>query len=159
MVSFRELLRKLKDHDVEFIVIGGVAASLLGSPMATLDVDVCAPLNDSNLSRIIEALRGLHPLWRFRPDKPIPIDSVEQIRGFKNLYISTDIGILDILGELPGVGSFDEIKDRTTLIDLDGFTCAVLDIDTLILSKRAAGRDKDLVGVDHLEAIKKARGL
>src|SRR5687768_8277376 len=87
MLRFREILRRLKDGEVEFVIIGGVAAGLLGSPMATLDVDVCAPLDDTNLGRIIEALRGLNPRWRFRPDKMIPVDDVARFRGCKNLYI------------------------------------------------------------------------
>lgn len=155
MVRFRELLRRLHDHEVEFVVIGGVAASLHGSPMGTQDVDVCAPLNDANLGKIIDSLRGLNPRWRFRPDITIPVDDAERFRGFKNLYIDTDWGIIDILGELPGICPFDELRGKTAEMDLGGFRCRVLDIDILIASKRTAGRDKDLLNVRHLAAIKK----
>ena len=158
MVRYRELLQRLNDHGVPFIVIGGVAASLLGSPMATLDVDVCAPLDEANLQKIIEAMRGINPRWRMRPDKVIPFDDIERFRGVKNVYLATDLGILDILGDLPGIGSYDDIQNKTVEFDLGGFTCRVLEIDTLIAAKRAAGRDKDLVGVRHLEAVKRQRG-
>ena len=157
MVSFRQLLRRLKDHEVDFIIIGGVAAHLLGSPMSTLDVNVCAPLTEENLTRILASIRDLHPMWRFRPDHKIPVDSLEQFRGFKNLYIDTDIGVLDVLGELPGIGSFDAIRERTEEVILDGTVYKVLDIDTLIAAKQVAGREKDRIGIDHLREVKRQR--
>jgi hypothetical protein len=153
-----QILKRLGDQGVELVLVGGMAAIAHGSPVLTLDIDVCAPLDEANLSRIIEALRGLNPRWRFRPDKIIPVDSVERFRGCRNLYITTDWGVLDVLGALPGVCTFAELAGRTVDIDLGGFTCRVLDIDTLISAKRAAGRDKDIIGVRHLEAIKKSRG-
>ena len=159
MVRYRDLLKLLHDHKVEFIVIGGVAATLHGSDQATYDVDVCAPLHDGNLARIIEAIRDLHPRWRFRPDRVIPVDSVEKFRGFKNLYIKTDWGDLDILGELPPAGVYADVKDKFVVYDVGGFDCRVLDIDTLLAVKRAVGRDKDKVAVMHLEAVKSRRSL
>jgi hypothetical protein len=130
---------------------------MLGSPMATTDVDVCAPLDDENLRKIIEALRGLNPRWRARPGPPVLVDDAERFRGFKNLYIETDSGFIDVLGELPGVGTYSEIEDRTETIELGELKFRVLDIDTLIAAKRAAGRDKDLISIRHLEAVKNAR--
>lgn len=69
LAAFRELLKRLKDHNVEFIVIGGLAAILQGLPVATYDVDVCAPMSDENIARIHAALRDVRPRFRFRPDK------------------------------------------------------------------------------------------
>ena len=155
MVRFRRILKRLKDHEVQFVVIGGVAAILHGSPLITLDVDVCAPLDDANLENIVRALRGLEPRWRFRPDRVIPFHSVEPFRGFKNLYLTTTWGILDVLGEVSGVGGFQTIRGQSSEMNLGGFTCNVLDLDTLIRAKTAAGRDKDKVGVRYLEAIRK----
>ncbi len=155
MVRYRDILKRLHDHDVEFVVIGGVAAVLHGSTQGTFDTDVCSPLHDENLGRIIEALRGLNPRWRFRADRVIPVDSVEKFSGFKNLYIRTDWGDLDILGEMPPVGGYGDIQGKTVDYDLDGFACRVIDIDTLLTVKRAVGRDKDKIAVMHLEALKR----
>jgi predicted nucleotidyltransferase len=153
LAAFRELLKRLKDHDVEFIVIGGLAAILQGSPVATYDVDVCAPMSDDNVAKIHRALRDIRPRFRFRPDKlPVP-DDPARLRGVRNLNLVTDVGVIDLLGELPGVGTFDQVRNRTEEINLGGFVCRVLDLETLILSKKIAGRDKDLIGVRHLEAI------
>jgi hypothetical protein len=149
-----QLLRRLKDHQVSFVIIGGIAAMLRGSPMGTFDLDVCAPMTDENLKRIHAALWDLRPKFRFRPDRmPLWADPV-RMHGLKNLNLETDLGIIDLLGELPGVGSFEEIIVRATQMDVGGFTCPVVDLDTLITSKKVAGRDKDVLNVRHLEAIK-----
>lgn len=84
---------------------------------------------------------------------PLP-DDPQRLRGVKNLYLLTDLGLVDLLGELPGIGSFDDLRERTVKMDVGGFHCRVLDLDTLIAAKRAAGRGKDMVGVRHLEVIK-----
>ncbi len=59
MVRFKEFLQRLNQNEVEFFVIGGVAAWLLGSPLPTLDVDVCAPMHEANVERILNALRDI----------------------------------------------------------------------------------------------------
>jgi predicted nucleotidyltransferase len=157
VVHFREFLRRLKENEVEFIVIGGVAASLLGSPLPTLDVDVCAPMDDRNLERILNALRDVRPRLRMRPDKmPLP-DSVDRLRGIKNIYVVTDIGPIDLLNEVPGIGTYHELSDKTVELDVGGFTCRVLDLDTLIASKKIAARPKDHAAVMQLEAIKRVQ--
>ncbi len=155
MVRFTKLLRRLHDNEVQFVIVGGVAAALLGSTMATFDLDVCAPLDDENLGRLVRALRGLRPRWRFRPDRVFLFNSVERFRGFQNLYLDTNWGILDVLGELPGIGTFHDLHDKTSMMDVGGFNCRVLDLDTLIKAKTAAGRAKDVVGVQHLEEIRR----
>lgn len=154
MESIHAILKRLNDHDVEFVVIGGVAAILHGSVRNTQDVDVSASLAEPNLTRIVSALRGLHPKWRMRPDKlPVP-DDPERLRGFRHLYLDTDIGILDILTEVSGVGTFGDVARHSIEMDIEGFRCQVLDLDTLIASKRAAGRRKDLEAVIELEIIR-----
>lgn len=157
MVSFREILKRLAEHGVDYVVIGGVAAAIQGSPMATLDVDVCTTFDDANLARLIAALRDMNPKQRMRPDRmSLPLE-VERLRGVRNLYLLTDIGVLDLLGEVPGIGRFDELADKTEVVDLGGFSCRVLDLETLIKSKTLAGRPKDVQNVRHLEVIRQLR--
>jgi hypothetical protein len=151
------LLRRLSEHHVEFVLIGGYAAMTYGSPVVTQDVDVCAPLNLPNLTRIVEALRGLDPRFRFHPDRPHLYEDPARLIGFRNLNLVTDCGVLDILGELPGVGTFDDLAGRYNRIDFGGFTCNVLELDALISSKRFAGREKDVANIRHLEAIQRLK--
>src|SRR5271156_3145508 len=112
-----DLLKRLNDNGVEYVVIGGVAAIMHGSPRTTLDVDVCASLIEPNLSRILSMLRGINPRFRMRPDKlPVP-DDPERLRGFNNLCLDTDLGTIDFLTEVSGVGAYpdalreSEVKD------------------------------------------------
>ena len=155
MLRFSKLLKRLHDNEVQFIVIGGVAVNLLGAQVGTFDLDVCAPLDDDNLQKLIRALRGLKPRWRFRPDKIFPFNSVKRFSGYKNIYLDTNWGPLDILGDLPGVGTFEQIRDETVEMDVGGFTCRVLNLNTLIKAKTAAGRDKDKFALQHLEEIRR----
>jgi hypothetical protein len=157
LVQFRPLLQRLNDHGVEFVIIGGVAAVLHGSPTTTLDLDVCAPMTDENLSRIHRAVRDIHPRFRMRPDKmPVP-DDPERLRGFKNLNLLTDLGVIDLLGELPGIGSYESFADKAVAFDLNGIVCRALDLDTLIASKRHANREKDRTAIQHLEIVRRLK--
>jgi hypothetical protein len=157
MIQFRELIKRMRDHGVECVVIGGVAGSLHGSPVATEDVDLCTTFDEVNLPRILAALRDLDPRIRDRPDRMKLPDDPQRLRGIKNLYLITALGKLDLLGELPGVCSYAELAGRTVEMDLGGFRCRVLDLDTLIAAKKAANRQKDQTALHHLEAIRKYR--
>ena len=153
MDSIRQILARLNEHEVEFVVIGGVAAILHGSARATLDVDICAPLVEPNLSRIIAALKGSNPRWRMRPDRPPLSEDPEKLRGFQNLYLETDMGILDILNEVTGIGPYDQVLPNSTEIDLGEMKLRVLTLEALIRAKHAAARRKDIDAVKELEVI------
>ena len=86
MVRFKEFLKRLTDHDVEFVVIWGVAAVLLGFPLPTLDVDFHAPMHDANLRKILGALRDTRPRLRMRSGKDALPDDVERLHQIKNIY-------------------------------------------------------------------------
>ena len=150
-----DLLKRLHDHDVEYVVIGGVAAIMHGSPRTTLDVDVCVVLSEPNLSRILSMLRGINPRFRMRPDKmPMP-DDPDRLRGFNNLCLDTDLGTIDFLTEISGVGQYADALRESEVKDVDGFPCRVLTLDALISAKRAANRLKDRLAIFELEAIRK----
>jgi predicted nucleotidyltransferase len=155
----RDILKRLNDNAVEFVVIGGVAATLHGSPRSTYDIDVCAVLSEPNLSKILSMLRGINPRFRMRPDKmPMP-DDAERLRGFNNLNLDTDLGTIDFLTEVSGVGVYADALRQSVEMDVDGITCRVLSIDALIEAKRAANRTKDRVVLHELEAIRERRKL
>jgi len=149
-----DLLKRLNEHAVEYVIIGGIAAVVHGSARVTLDLDICAPLAEPNLSRILSALRGINPRFRMRPDKMRVPDDPERLRGLKNFYVDTDLGILDMLCEVEGVGNFDEVKQHALPIDVGGLICQVLNLDALISAKRAANRPKDRPTIAELEIIK-----
>jgi len=148
------LLKRLVDHRVRFVVVGGMAGTLHGSGLVTEDLDICAPLDPENLPVILAALRGLHPIFRMRPDQMALPEDPERLAGFNNLYLKTDLGQIDILSEISGLGGYDQALRCSLEINLDGVRGRVLDLDALIKSKRALGRPKDLQAVAELEAIR-----
>ena len=149
------LLRRLIENQVRFTVVGGMAAVLHGSSIVTHDLDVCAPLDDENIPRILAALRGINPRFRMRPDKPPVPDDPARLRGFRNLNIDTNEGIIDFLGELTGIGGYAQAASASHAVDLAPGT--VLDLDALITAKRAAGRPKDIRAAEDLEVIRNRR--
>jgi hypothetical protein len=131
-----------------------MACVIHGSQLVTQDVDICALLDTENLSRLLTALAGVHPRFRTTRDlRPLP-DEVEKLEGFKNLYLVTDLGQLDVLSEISGVGEYAEVERHTIQIDLDDVPCRVLDLDTLITAKKAMNTPKDRQAVVELEAIR-----
>ena len=154
MASTLDLLKRLNEHGVEYVLVGGLAAVVHGSQLVTGDVDICAPLDRPNLARIVAALSELQPKFRMTPDRrPLPADP-NKLEGLKNLYLETDLGQLDILSEIAGVGAYAEVMLHTLTVDLGGATCRVLDLDALIRSKRALGRPRDVQAAIELEAIR-----
>ena len=134
-----ELLRRLKDADVDFLIVGGVAAIVHGSARVTEDLDVFAPLDQSLAVRIIQVFQDVRPRWRMRPDFPIITPDSPHLVNIKNMYLRTDIGQLDVLGELPGVGTFDKLLPRATDVPFGGIVCPVIDLESLLKAKRIAG--------------------
>lgn len=103
--------------------------------------------------RIQNALADLHPVNRTRPDLPLPLTSDQRLR-LKNLYLKTDLGVVDCLGEVLGVGNFDEVLKQSIEVDLPYGVCRILDIDALIRAKEAMNRDHDKITVKYLKKIK-----
>ncbi len=154
MASTLDLLKILTSHNVDFVVVGGVAGVLHGSRLVTQDVDVCAPLALDNLTRILASLTGLNPRFRVgHENRPLPADPATLL-GYKNLYLTTDLGQLDILSEITGIGSYEAVASHTITVDLAGTSCRVLDLDTLIHAKRALNLPKDRQAIVELEAIR-----
>jgi hypothetical protein len=154
MASTLDCLSRLARQNVEFVVVGGMAGTMHGSALVTEDVDVCAPLTPVNLARIVSAVSDLDPRFRMTPQRlPLPSDPGRLI-GYKNLYLHTDWGQLDILSEITGIGPYEEVARRSKAVDVGGITYRVLAIDALIEAKKAIGRPKDLQAAAELEAIR-----
>ena len=149
-----DLLKRLSDEKVTFVIVGGMAGVVHGSAIVTEDLDLCIPFEPENLSRILSALRDLHPCWRMRPDQPSLTNDASKLVNFKNLYLATDWGQVDFLSEITGVGSYAEVAQHAITIDLAGCSCLVLDLQALIRSKTALGRPKDLRAAEELKALK-----
>lgn len=152
--SPRPALQALVEHGVEFVVIGGVAAGLLGSPMVTFDVDICYARDFDNLERLAAALQELHAKLR-GVDEEVPfLLDAETLRAGDCFTFVTDAGSLDILGTPAGSNGYTELLPGAVPMDVGGFTVMVAGLDDLIRMKEAAGRPKDLWAVENLEALR-----
>jgi hypothetical protein len=154
MQNLSELLRRLTAAKVEFVLVGGFAAVAHGVTLVTRDVDICCRFTEANLMRIQQAFADLHPIHRSRPDLPLAL-TPEQCASLKNLYVSTDLGVVDCLGDVLGVGDFTAVVQQAVEVDTPGGKCRVLDLEPLIRAKEAMGRDHDRVTVKQLREIQK----
>ncbi len=156
MIEFREILSRLADHEVEFIVIGGVAATVHGSARVTYDLDIVYRRTRDNIARLADALAPLNPYLRGAiPNLPFRLDA-ETIRRGLNFTLTTPLGDLDLLGEVNG--AYDELRGHTLEIELFGVDCLCVNLEKLIEMKRAAGRPKDFEAIAELEALREERG-
>ena len=154
MQGLKDLLCRLHSGKVEFVLAGGFGVMAHGSALMTQDVDVACRMDPDNLLRLFEALESLRPVHRMTPQRlPFTRGQAEQ-GGLKDLYLSTDWGQLDCLGEIKGIGGYAECFARSEALDLDGCEIRVLTLDALIEAKRAMGRPRDLHAVLELEAIR-----
>ena len=148
-----EALRSLDRHRVRFVVIGGLAARLQGSPSVTNDTDICYERSFENADRLANALRSLRAMLRgVADDLPFRLDAATVLAG-DHFTFTTSAGNLDCLGT-PAGADFDALWSASIVLDLDGLTARVAAIDDLIAMKRAAGRRKDLIEVEVLLALK-----
>lgn len=139
---------------MQFVVIGGIAARILGSPTVTRDLDICYARDPQNLERLAAVLRELHASLRgVEQEVPFQLDARTLAAGDHFTFV-TDAGDLDILGTPSGVGGFDELARNAPELDLDGLRVKVASIDDLIRMKRAAGRPKDRVELEILGALR-----
>ena len=148
----------LQRFAVRFVVIGGIAGRIWGSPTMTNDVDICYDRDPANLERLAAALTELHARLRgVDDDVPFLLDAMTLAKG-QNFTFTTDLGPLDILGLPAGVKDFNQLAVNAATFDLGGgVVVQVCDLDDLIRMKRAAGRPKDRIELEVLTAVRDER--
>jgi hypothetical protein len=147
------IIEVLADARVELIVIGGLAAQAHGSARLTQDADFIYRRSPDNIARLAGALEPYHPYLRGAPaGLPFRFDA-ETIRRGLNFTLTTDLGDLDLLGEMVGGGTYEQVVNHTLELLVFDRTVRVLDLPALIRAKRAAGRPKDLEVLAELEAL------
>lgn len=152
--NLRALLERLLSHEIDFVLIGGFAAVVHGSTLVTQDLDICAAITEAEVAKLREALRDLHPVHRMNPNAQHSfLEYPSDIRGTNNIYLKTDLGILDILSKTSPAGDFLEIKSRSSEISLYGYKCRVISIEDLIRVKEAMNRPKDQQAVRELKLV------
>jgi predicted nucleotidyltransferase len=155
--SLRQIAELLLAHGVEFIVIGGQAEVLFGSPRVTYDVDLCYRRTPENLRKLAEALRELKPTLRGAPpDLPFRVDARTLEMGM-NFTLKTSLADLDLLGYVEPLGEYDAIAAHAEAYQVGEFPLRVISLDDLITIKQHINRPKDRDSLMQLLAIKRLR--
>ena len=157
MFQAESLLTVLCDDDVSFVIIGGMAAVAHGSSFVTADLDICYQREPHNYKHLHQALRSYKPRLRGAPEAlPFSLDEATLHAGL-NFKLVTDLGYLDLLGEVAGLGEYEAVKARAEAVELYRRSVWILSLEGLIVSKEAAARPKDLRHLDELKALQALR--
>jgi hypothetical protein len=152
-----QLLRRIVGAGVDFVVVGGVAAVAHGSAAFTQDLDITYAPAQENLDRLGEVLVALGARLRGVTDDVPFIPDGASLRRTRVLTLETTLGKLDLLAQPDGAPVYEHLRERADRERIAGVEVLIASLDDLIVMKRAAGRPKDLVAVEELEAIKRLR--
>ena len=150
---FTDVIGRLIDAGVRFVVVDGVAAGVQGSTRATFDLDICyspAPGNIEKLARVLSTwhayLRGVDPGLPFIMD-------VKTFRVTPVMTLTTDHGPLDVMDRVAGVGDFAAVRANSVAVDAGSVRFRALGLPALVRAKRETRRAKDLEQLPELEAL------
>jgi len=153
VTNYQALIELLTSSGVEFIIVGGAAAVAHGSARLTEDLDIVYRRTPDNIKRLAGALGGLNPYLRGAPaGLPFKFDE-NTIRNGLNFTLTTELGWIDLLGEITGGGRYEELLPYSSQVNLFGQPAWLLGLKMLIQVKRAAGRPKDIEAIAELERI------
>jgi predicted nucleotidyltransferase len=155
---FFDILRTLNEHEVRYVLIGGLAAIMWGSDNITRHVDVCYDRHEQNLEALVRALRSLEAHSRGWPDGVPEFIDERSFRLGDTMTFVTKFGGFDCLSTPSGTDGYSELVQHATAMEVeDGVSVLVASIDDIILMKRTAGRVKDLNVVEGLKLLKELR--
>jgi len=140
--DFFELFRALNSAEVEHVVVGGVAAILEGAPIATLDLDIVYRPDRDNLQRLVTLLDKLEARYRDPARREIR-PTVDRLENNEVNLLNTNLGPLDAMQRIGASWSWDDVVERSHVVQVGGLEVRVLDLASIIESKLVADRDKD----------------
>ena len=151
-LRLRELLARLIEADVRFVLVGGLAVNAWGYLRATRDVDFVPEPSPENLAKLDALLRELGGKVDVG-GKLLDAKSISTfLRTGDRTLVRTDLGQVDVLQGLPQVPSFAALDEEAEEIDLDGLVVKVCSLEHLMAMKRASDRDRDRDDLEALEA-------
>ncbi len=150
------IFRILSNHGVRFVLVGGLAATAHGSSRTTFDIDVCFRQDPENCESLSRALAELEA--SITPPRPVSVElTPELLQRYRHLNLRTIAGRLDVLSEIPGLGTYDELIGDAVELEMERIEISMLSLEQLIISKRALNQPKDREHLDQLEALKRLR--
>jgi hypothetical protein len=155
--DFFNLLERLVIGGVDFVVVGGFAGVVHGCSYVTEDIDICCDFTADNLLTLQEALADIHPVHRQAAGRKKLELTKENCSQYKNLYLDTDIGQLDCLGFIDGLGDYRQVRKVSDVFRVGDMEIHVLNLDALITARKAMNRPRDKEAILQLQTIKKLR--
>ncbi len=151
----QELLETLARHDVEYVLIGGLAATLHGSSALTNDADICPEPSSENRERLAAALRDMDARIRTdaAPDGVRLAADADFLRRMQLVNLTTRYGDFDIAFQPTGIDGYENLSARATEVAIDGTIVRVASLADIIRSKEAANRPKDRATLPILYAL------
>jgi len=157
IASLEAVLSVMQQYEVRCILIGGWAAIVHGAPRLTNDVDLVYARDPENVGRVAAALASQTPYLRGAPPGlPFHWDEPTISAGL-NFTLTSDLGDIDLLGEVTGGGSYEQLLPFTQECTAFGLSFRVVNLERLIQLKRAAGRPKDLEAIAELQVLLEER--
>jgi hypothetical protein len=160
-VFYLDLFRCLAQHDVRYVLVGGLAMNLLGVPRLTMDVDLLLGLEESNVDAFIRCAKALS----LRPQVPEPLEALRDPERRRSWFEEKHLVAFALSNPSPGAPTvdlvlqhpldFSAVHARAELRDAGGVAVKVAALDDMITLKRAAGRPQDLADVEHLERLRR----
>jgi hypothetical protein len=149
--SLTTLLEKLAASDVEFIVVGMLAAVAQGAPVTTHDVDIVHRRTPENVARLVDLLvNELDARYRERSERVLR-PTVEILAGPGHSLLMTNLGPLDVLGAIEGGRDYDALLPLSRRTEISGHPVQILGLETIIELKRGSTRAKDQLVLPVLE--------
>ena len=150
---FEGMLAALVKRKIRFVLVGGVAAAVHGSARFTNDLDICYDTASDNVDRLVALLRVWNAYLRgVEPGLPFILDA-RTFRTTPLLTLTTNMGAIDLLDQVPGVGDYRAAFAKSETVRLGKVEFRSLTLEALIVSKRAFRRKKDVEHLIELEAI------
>jgi predicted nucleotidyltransferase len=151
--AFDQILRRLTEAEVEFVVIGGLALGAWGVVRGTKDVDIVIASDPENLKRVANVAVDLHGhVQAGESFLSSALSIADHLASGDQVAIETDLGRLDVVQGLDGVPNFAELRSRSVDTEILNVKVAISSIDDLKAMKRAAGRTRDLADLEDLDA-------
>ena len=152
--AFDELLRRLSEAGVEFVVVGGLALNAWGVIRGTKEVDIVVSPEPGNLRRLAAvAVDANGHVQQGEALLGSAFSIAAALADGDQVPIETDLGRLDVVQGLDGIPSFDDLRSRATEAEILGSMVLVCSLEDLKTMKRAAGRTRDLADLEDLDAL------
>lgn len=158
VLHFKKILNQLQNNNVQYILVGGMAAIGYGMNYVTNDIDICYERSDKNIKSLVSALAAAKPKLRTSGGSIDFIFDEKTIKNGLNFTLDTPWGPLDLLGELQNLGGYKELIKNTVKMNFYGIKVPTIALDDLIKAKESAGRTKDKLHLLELKAIRQLTG-